>query len=272
MLNHTAPVAKTIPILKSQKGKEKIVCLTAYSAQFAKLLNPHVDLILVGDSVGMVLYGMPSTLGVSLDMMIAHGRAVAQHAQQACVIVDMPFGSYQESPEIAYRNAARIMRETGCNGVKLEGGEFLAETVSFLTDRGIPVMGHVGLLPQSVNNVGGFRARGKTPVKAAQILKDAKSIEQAGAFSIVIEAVYEPVAKEITAGVSIPTIGIGASPCCDGQILVTEDILGLTSDYVPRFVKRYGSVDNTISDIVETYAKEVRTEHFPESSHCYIKS
>lgn len=272
MVKKSKPIKKTIPMIKSRKGGEKIVCLTAYSAQMAKLLDPHVDLILVGDSVGMVLYGMPNTLAVSLDMMIAHGKAVATHSSKALVIVDMPFGTYQASPDRAFLNAAKIMAETGCDGVKLEGGEVMAETVSFLVERGIPVMGHVGLLPQSINEDGVFRARGKTKEEAEQILKDAKAIEQAGAFSIVVEGVYQPLAIEITKSVSVPTIGIGASVQCDGQILVTEDILGLQSDYAPRFVKKYGSFDEEITTIVKSYASEVKQELFPQSNHCYGKT
>lgn len=266
-LDNVTPL--TVPAITARKNGRKIACLTAYTAQMASVLDPHMELLLVGDSLGMVLYGMKSTLPVTLDMMIAHGKAVAGSARHACVIVDMPFGSYQESPDQAFRNAARIMSETGCAGVKLEGGAAFAETISFLVTRGIPVMGHVGLLPQSVNSLGGFQVRGKTREEALRITEDARAVDQAGVFSLVIEGVIEPVAAEITRLVSAPTIGIGASPQCDGQILVAEDMLGFHSGYSPKFVKRYGGLQNQISDIAATYAEEVRNGAFPESRHCY---
>ena len=206
------------PELAARKGGDPIVVLTAYTAPTARILDSHVDCLLVGDSLGMVVYGLETTLAVSVDMMINHGAAVVRGAQHACVIVDMPFASYQESPELAYRNAARIMRETGCDGIKLEGGVAMAGTVEFLARRGIPVMGHVGLMPQSVHAYGGFRIQGKDTAAARQIIDDARAVADAGAFSLVVEGVMEPVACEITAVVPVPTIGIGASPSCDGQV------------------------------------------------------
>ena len=226
----------TVPQIAARKGQEPIVCLTAYTALTAKILDPHVDLLLVGDSLGMVIYGMENTLGVSVDMMVNHGAAVVRGSAQACVIVDLPFGSYQESPAAAYRTAARVMSETGCAGVKIEGGAEMADTVSFLNERGIPVLGHVGLMPQAVNTQGGFKAQGKSEFEAARIKADAEAIADAGAFAVVIEGTMEPLARALTESLSIPTIGIGASPACDGQVLVTEDLVGLFSDFKPRFV------------------------------------
>jgi 3-methyl-2-oxobutanoate hydroxymethyltransferase len=259
----------SVPSLRARKGGDPIVCLTAYTTPMAKLLDPHVDLLLVGDSLGMVVYGLDSTLAVTLDMMVRHGQAVMRGAAQACVIVDLPFASYQESPETAFRNAARVMAETGCAGVKLEGGEEMAETIRFLTRRGIPVLGHVGLLPQSVNTAGGFRAHGRQDEEAARILADAKAVADAGAFAIVIEGTVEPLAREITASVPAPTIGIGASPACDGQILVTEDVLGLFSDFTPRFVKRYAELGQQVSSAASAYAEDVRQRRFPGPEHCF---
>jgi 3-methyl-2-oxobutanoate hydroxymethyltransferase len=269
MASDTSCPLNTIPSLCARKNGQKIVCLTAYDAQIASLLDPHVDILLVGDSLGMVVYGMEDTLSVTLDMMIAHGRAVAKSTRRSCSIVDMPFGSYQECPEQAFRNAARLMAETGCDGIKLEGGAVMANTISFLVARGIPVMAHIGLLPQSVNSLGGFKAQGKSSQEFAQIIEDAKAVDKAGAFAIVIEGVYETLANEITGVVSAPTIGIGASAQCDGQILVTEDMLGLGSDEAPRFVKRYGNLGEEISSIIQTYASEVKEGLFPKAVHCY---
>lgn len=248
---------------------EPLVVLTAYTAPMARLLDPHVDCLMVGDSLGMVVYGMDTTLGVTLDMMIAHGRAVVRASHSALVVVDLPFGSYQESPQQAFRNAARVMAETGAQAVKLEGGRKMAETIEFLVGRGIPVMGHVGLMPQSVNGVGGFRAQGKTPGEIAQILDDAQAVALAGAFSMVVEGTIEAVARQVTANVSIPTIGIGASPACDGQVLVTEDMLGLAGGHVPRFVKRFASLDDDVSRAVASYAADVRARTFPTAAQCY---
>ncbi len=259
----------TVPDLANRKDGEPIVVLTAYTASTAKILDEHVDCLLVGDSLGMVVYGMETTLAVTLDMMINHGAAVVRGSRHACVIVDMPFGSYQESSEQAYRNAARIMRETGCDGVKLEAGSALAETIRFLVERGIPVMGHVGLMPQSVNAYGGFRVQGRDSSAARQVLDDARSVASAGAFSIVVEGVTEPVARELTAFVEVPTIGIGASPACDGQVLVTEDLAGLFSEFTPRFVKRYAELGDELGRAAAAYASDVRARRFPAPEHCF---
>lgn len=253
----------------SRKGKTPIVSLTAYTTPVAKLLDPHCDLLLVGDSVGMVFYGFETTLAVSLDMMIAHGAAVVRGAEHACVIVDLPFGSYQESPSSAFRAAARVMAETGCAGIKLEGGAEMAETVAFLVARGIPVLGHVGLKPQSVHGHGGYRAQGREASEAEAVMRDALAIEEAGAFAIVLEGTVEPLAREITAKLRVPVIGIGASPACDGQILVTDDMVGLFSAFTPKFVKRYADVGRTIEAAAETYAADVRARRFPGPEHCF---
>lgn len=258
-----------VPDIRARKGAEPVVCLTAYTTPMAQQLDPHVDLLLVGDSLGMVLYGLPSTLGVTLDMMIAHGAAVVRGSTRACVAVDLPFGSYQESPEAAFRHAARVLAETGCAAVKLEGGEEMAETVHFLTRRGVPVFGHVGLMPQSVNVAGGFRAAGRSEAEAAKVMADARAIADAGAFAIVVEGTLEPVARAITAAVAVPTIGIGASPACDGQVLVTEDVMGLFSDFTPRFVKRYANLAGVVGDAAAAYAADVRARRFPGSEHCF---
>ncbi|KAB2690981.1 3-methyl-2-oxobutanoate hydroxymethyltransferase [Brucella pseudogrignonensis] len=255
--------------IQAMKGERPIVSLTAYTTPIARLLDPHCDLLLVGDSLGMVLYGMDSTLAVTLDMMIAHGQAVMRGVEHACVTVDMPFGSYQESKEQAFRNAARIMQETGCDGVKLEGGEEMAETVEFLVKRGIPVFGHVGLMPQQVNTVGGFRSLGRDDEEANHIRRDAQAIAEAGAFALVIEGTVEPLAREITRTLSIPTIGIGASPACDGQILVSDDMLGLFQDFTPRFVKRFTELAPQVSDAAKAYAEEVRARSFPGAEHVF---
>ncbi|MCP4395245.1 MAG: 3-methyl-2-oxobutanoate hydroxymethyltransferase [Alphaproteobacteria bacterium] len=262
----------TIKNILMQKGKEPIVCLTAYSSPMATFLDDAADLLLVGDSLGMVVYGMDTTVGVTLDMMINHTKAVMRGSKKACVVFDMPFGSYQESPQIAFRNAALALKETGCTAVKLEGGAEMAETVKFLVERGIPVMGHVGLKPQSVNTMGGFCAQGKTENDAKQIMDDAIAINKAGAFSLVIEGTIEPVAKEITGKVSIPTIGIGASPACDGQILVSEDMFGLFSDFKPKFAKRYTDLGSEIKKYANQYAKEVKDRSFPAAEHCFKPS
>jgi 3-methyl-2-oxobutanoate hydroxymethyltransferase len=259
----------TVPEIQARKGKEPVVCLTAYTSLTAVLLDEHVDLLLVGDSLGMVLYGMDSTLGVTLEMMIAHGQAVMRGSRKACVIVDMPFGSYQETPQEAFRNAARVMKEVGCAGVKLEGGVEMAETIRFLVDRGIPVLGHIGLLPQSVNTAGGFRSLGREDKEWDGIVEDAKAVEAAGAFAAVIEGTVEPLARQITRMISIPTIGIGASPACDGQILVTEDLVGLFSGFKPRFVRRYAELGQGIADAAKAYAEDVRAGRFPTLEHCF---
>lgn len=255
--------------ISALKGTRPVVCLTAYTTPIARLLDPHCDLLLVGDSLGMVLYGMPNTIPVTMDMMIAHGQAVMRGAENACVIVDMPFGSYQESREQAFRNAARLMQETGCDGVKLEGGEEMAETITFLTQRGIPVMGHVGLMPQQVNASGGYRSLGRTSEEADKIKRDAIAIGESGAFSFVVEGTIEPLAREISARCPVPTIGIGASPACDGQVLVVDDMLGLFTDFKPRFVKHFASLAPIISEAVESYANEVKARTFPGPEHTF---
>ena len=259
----------TIPQIRARKGAEPVVCLTAYSTPMARFLDPIVDLILVGDSLGMVLYGMETTLGVTLDMMIAHGTAVTRGVERACVIVDLPFGSYKESPEVAYRAGARVMAETGANGVKLEGGAEMAETISFLTTRGIPVMGHIGLTPQSLHADGGYRAHGREEKEAATMFADARAVSDAGAFAIVIEGTIETVAKEITEAIPMPTIGIGASAACDGQILVTEDITGLFTDFQPKFVKRFAQLGEEVGKAAQAYADDVRARRFPGPEHCF---
>jgi 3-methyl-2-oxobutanoate hydroxymethyltransferase len=259
----------TAPELAARKGGEPIAILTAYTAPMAQILDEHVDCLLVGDSLGMVVYGLDTTLAVTLDMMINHGSAVVRGSHHACVVVDMPFGSYQESPEQAYRNAARIMQETGCDAVKLEAGVALAPTIQFLAQRGVPVMGHVGLMPQSVNTYGGFRVQGKDTAAARQVIDDARAVADAGAFSIVVEGVMEPVAREITHVVPVPTIGIGASSECDGQVLVTEDLAGLFSDFTPKFVKRYADLGAELGRAAAAYAEDVRARRFPAAEHCF---
>ncbi len=259
----------TVPDIAARKGGEPLVCLTAYTTPMARLLDPHVDLLLVGDSLGMVIYGMANTLGVTTEMMIAHGRAVVRGTAHACVIVDLPFGSYEASPEAAFRTASRVMAETGCAGIKIEGGVEMAETVAFLTRRGIPVFGHVGLMPQAVHAVGGFRAQGRSAEEARRIAEDAQAIAEAGAFAVVLEGVMERVARELTEALPIPTIGIGASPACDGQILVTDDMIGLFPDFTPKFVKRYADLAGAISTAAERFAEEVRARVFPGREHCY---
>lgn len=255
--------------VRAAKGTKPLVVLTAYTAPMARLADPHVDILLVGDSLGMVVYGLETTLGVTLEMMINHGQAVVRGSQQAMVVIDMPFGSYQESPAQAFHNAARILAETGAQAVKLEGGREVAETITFLERRGIPVMAHVGLKPQSVHALGGFRAQGRTNDEAVGVLADAQSVDLAGAFSVVVEGTWEPVAREITQSISIPTIGIGASVACDGQVLVMEDMLGLSGDVVPKFVKRYGDLGTQAEAAIKAYADDVRARAFPTPAQCY---
>ena len=255
--------------LRARKGGVPIVSLTAYTTPQAKMLDAHTDLLLVGDSLGMVVYGFTSTLPVTLDMMIAHGAAVVRGASRACVIVDMPFGSYQESPQQAFRNAARIMAETGCAGVKFEGGTVMAETIRFLAERGVPVLAHVGLQPQSVNALGGFHAQGRTAIEAEHVIADGLAVAEAGAFAMVVEGTAEPVARRLTELAPIPTIGIGASAACDGQILVTEDVLGIFDVFRPRFVKRYAELSGAISAAASAYADDVRARRFPGPEHTY---
>lgn len=264
-----APMKRlTVPAIRNRKGKEPIVMLTAYTTRMAQLLDPHCDVLLVGDSLGQVIYGLPSTLPVTLDMMIAHGAAVVRGSYHSVVLIDMPFGSYEASPEKAFDAAARVLAETGAAGVKLEGGQAMAPTVEFLTRRGIPVMGHIGLTPQSVNALGGYAARGRSNAEHASILDDARAIAEAGAFGMVAEGVVEGLANEITAAVSVPVIGIGASAQCDGQVLVIDDMLGMF-ERTPRFVKRFDDLAGRISAAVETYAGEVRSRAFPGPDQVY---
>jgi len=246
-----------------------LVALTAYTAPIARLLDPVCDVLLVGDSLGMVVYGMETTLAVTLDMMINHGRAVVRSSERACVVVDLPFASYQESPEQAFRSAARVMAETGCAAVKLEGGREMAPTVAFLVERGVPVMGHVGLKPQAVHALGGFRAQGRLDAEAEAIIADARAVAEAGAFSLVVEGTIEPVSRRLTAEVAVPTIGIGASPACDGQVLVIDDVLGLFDDFTPKFVKRYADLRPEIQAAARAYADDVRARRFPADEHCF---
>ena len=257
------------PEIAARKGGVPIVSLTAYTAPVAEILDAHCDLLLVGDSVGMVVHGLPNTVGVTLEMMIMHGQAVMRTARRAMVVIDMPFGSYEGSPEVAYANAARIMKETGAQAVKVESGETVVATIEYLVKRGIPVMGHVGLRPQAVLVDGGFKAKGKGADERAQILAEAKATAEAGAFAMVVEGVAEGLAREITEAVSVPTIGIGASAGCDGQILVTDDMLGLF-DWTPKFVRRYGDLRGEISKAVAGYAEDVRARKFPGPAEIYF--
>jgi 3-methyl-2-oxobutanoate hydroxymethyltransferase len=256
------------PEIRARKGGAPIVSLTSYHAHTAALLDKHCDLILVGDSLGMVMHGLESTVPVTLDMMILQGRAVMRGSRRALVVVDMPFGSYEASREQAFMSAARIMKEAGCGAIKLEGGKRMADTIAFLVERGIPVMGHVGLTPQSINALGGFRTQGRDPADWRPIEDDARAVADAGAFAVVLEAMAEPLAAKITREIAIPTIGIGASAACDGQILVLEDMLGL-SPRVPKFVKRYGDLGPAIDRAVADYAAEVRERRFPAADNVY---
>ncbi len=258
----------TVPEIMARKGRDPIVCLTSYHAHTARLIDPYVDLLLVGDSLGMVMYGMETTLGVTLDMMIAHGAAVVRGAQKALIVVDLPFGSYEESPSQAFHNAARTLKETGCQAVKLEGGVRMAKTVEYLTERGIPVMGHIGLTPQNVNVMGGYKTQGREQQQWPELEADAKALAEAGAFAIVLEGMAAELADRISAQVKVPTIGIGASAGCDGQILVTEDMLGL-SPSVPKFVKEFATLGAQIAGAAEAYATDVRNRKFPEQQHTY---
>ena len=259
---------KTVKDIANAKGGEPLVCLTAYTAPMAELLDPHCDLLLVGDSVGMVVHGLPSTVGVTMDMMILHGKAVMRGAKQAMVVVDMPFGSYETNSDQAFLNAARIMKETGCHAVKIESGTYAADQIAHLVARGVPVMGHVGLRPQAINVDGGFRAKGRTKAGWQRALDEAKAADAAGAFAIVVEGVAEDLAVEITNAVSCPTIGIGASAACDGQILVTEDMLGLF-DWTPKFVRKFGDQRADITQSVSEYADQVRQRAFPSTKETY---
>ncbi|MBD8546566.1 3-methyl-2-oxobutanoate hydroxymethyltransferase [Sphingomonas sp. CFBP 8760] len=259
----------TVPAIRARKGGEPLVMLTAYTVRTAQLLDPHCDMLLVGDSLGQVIYGLPSTVPVTLEMMAAHGAAVVRGSLQALVVIDMPFGSYEASPEKAFESAAWLLKQTGAAAVKLEGGEAMAATVRFLSERGIPVMGHIGLTPQAVNVLGGYGARGRSAAEAEKIAADARAIAAAGAFAIVAEGVMEPIAVAITREVACPVIGIGASAECDGQVLVAEDMLGMF-ERVPRFVKRYDDLGGRISDAAARYAAEVRARVFPGAEQVYV--
>lgn len=259
----------TVPEIRARKGKEPIVCLTAYTVLTARWLDPYTDLLLVGDSLGMVIYGMENTLRVSPEMMIRHTQAVMRGSKRSCVIVDMPFGSFEESPTMAFRNAAHMLSESGASGVKIEGGVEMAETIRYLTHRGIPVMGHVGLMPQSVHATGGFRTQGRDEGEADRIVADARAVAEAGAFSMVVEGTMEHVARRVTESVDVPTIGIGASAACDGQILVTEDMVGLFTDFTPKFVKRYALLGEQIEQSAQRYAEDVRAGTFPGPEHVF---
>ena len=262
----------TVPAIQRRKFEGKteqpLVMLTAYTARQAQLLDPHCDLLLVGDSLGQVIYGLPSSLQVTIEMMCAHGAAVVRGSYHSVVLVDMPFGTYEASPAQAFASASRIMAETGCAGVKLEGGVAMAETIAFLSQRGVPVMAHVGLTPQAVNVLGGYNARGRSQQEHEKIIADGQAVQAAGAFAVVIEGVIEPIAIALTQSLEIPTIGIGASAQCDGQVLVTDDMLGMF-DRVPRFVKKYGDMAEQISDLAARYAAEVRERRFPGPEQTY---
>ena len=258
----------SVPDIRGRKGGEPLVCLTAYDAPMARLLDPHCDVLLVGDSLGMVVHGMDTTIGVTLDMMILHGKAVMRTAKQALVVIDLPFGSYEASPEKAFESASRVLGETGAQAIKIESGVYSGETIRFLVERGVPVMGHVGLRPQAALNEGGFKAKGRSQAERDTALAEARAADEAGAFAIVIEGVAEDLAREITGAVSVPTIGIGASAACDGQILVTQDMLGLF-DWTPKFVKHYGDLSGVISEAVTQYRDDVRARRFPDAAQTY---
>ncbi len=258
----------TPPDIRARKGGEPIVCLTAYDAPTAAILDDHCDLLLVGDSVGMVVHGLPNTIPVTLEMMSLHGAAVMRGAKRALVVVDMPFSSYERSPEQAFDNGARLLRETGAQAVKIESGRYAADTIRFMVERGLPVMGHVGLRPQAALVEGGFKAKGRDEAERARVIEEAKAADAAGAFAIVLEGVAEDLAAEITTVVAAPTIGIGASSACDGQILVTPDMLGLF-DWTPRFVKRYADLRTLVGEAAGAYAQEVRARRFPGPEQVY---
>ncbi|MHA7869162.1 MAG: 3-methyl-2-oxobutanoate hydroxymethyltransferase [Salipiger thiooxidans] len=270
----SATARKTAPLpedIRARKGGTPLVSLTAYTTPMAQLMDAHCDFVLVGDSVGMVLHGLESTLGVTMEMMILHGRAVKRGLAQAMMVVDMPFGSYEESPEQAFRNAARLMAETGCAAVKLEGGVEMAGTIAFLVKRGIPVMAHVGLTPQSINTLGGYKVQGRGAA-GDRLMADAVAVVEAGAFAVVLEKVPAALADRVTAGIAIPTIGIGASAGCDGQILVVDDMMGLFTAFKPKFVKRYATLGDQAEAAVAAYAEEVRSRRFPAAEHVFADS
>lgn len=268
-MSQSAPIKSlTATAIRARKGTDPLVCLTAYTTPVARLADEHCDLVLVGDSVGMVLHGLPSTLNVTMEMMILHGQAVARGLDRALMVIDMPFGSYEESAAQAFRNAARLMAETGAGAVKLEGGQHMAETIRFLVDRGIPVMAHIGLTPQAVNAIGGYKVQGRGE-DGERIREDARAVADAGAFSVVLEKVPAALADQITTEVAIPTIGIGASVGCDGQILVIDDMLGLFDAFKPKFVKRYAHLAADAAGAIQTYAEEVRSRRFPAPEHVF---
>lgn len=254
--------------IRARKGGEPVVCLTAYTTPIAEIVDRHCDLVLVGDSVGMVLHGLESTLGVTMEMMILHGQAVGRGLSRACMVVDLPFGAFEESPEQAFRNAARLMAETGCQAVKLEGGRHIADTVRFLVARGIPVMAHVGLTPQSVNALGGYKVQGRG-AEGEQVLADAKAVADAGAFAVVLEKLPAELGARISGEIAVPTIGIGAGPDCDGQVLVIDDMLGMFTAFRPKFVKRYAELGQDADKAIEAYATEVRARSFPGPEHSF---
>lgn len=253
----------------TDKEQQPLVSLVCYTSQMSRLVNDDVDIILVGDSLGMTIYGFKNTLSVTLDMMINHGAAVVRSTTKPHIVVDMPFGSYEESPELAFRSASKIMRETGAQSVKLEGGEEFADTIQFLNQRGIPVMGHIGLMPQRMQTLGGFFTQGKTDQESKKLINDAKAISEAGAFSMVVEAIPEEVATKITNSVEVPTIGIGGGRNCDGQILVSHDILNLYGDFTPKFVKKYGNINENITTAIKKYSNEVKNKTFPTEKHIF---
>lgn len=268
-MSATSPVRPVLPPdIRARKGQAPLVVLTAYTTPVARLVDAHCDMALVGDSVGMVLHGMPSTIGVTMEMMILHGRSVVRGLQKAMAIIDMPFGSYEESPQQAYRNAARLMAETGAPCVKLEGGAHMAETIAFLSKRGVPVMAHIGLTPQSVNTLGGYKVVGRDG-EANDVMEDALAVEEAGAFAVVLEKVPMGLAARITQRLSIPTIGIGAGVACDGQVLVVDDMLGFFTEFRPKFVKRYADLGGLAAEAIADYAAEVRARTFPAEEHSF---
>ena len=268
-MSATSPVRSVLPPeIRARKGAAPLVVLTAYSTPVARLVDPHCDVVLVGDSVGMVIHGLPSTLGVTMEMMILHGRAVVRGASHAMPVIDMPFGSYEQSPQQAFANASRLMAETGAPSVKLEGGVHMAETIAFLTARGVPVMAHVGLTPQAVNTLGGYKVVGRAD-EAAAVMADAKAVEAAGAYSVVLEKVPAGLAGKITAALAIPTIGIGAGVDCDGQVLVVDDMLGLFTEFRPKFVKRYAELGAAADQAIAAYAADVRARAFPGPEHAF---
>jgi len=267
----SATAKKTAPLpsdIKARKGGQPIVSLTAYTTPMAQIMDAHCDFVLVGDSVGMVLHGLPSTLGVTMEMMIMHGRAVSRGLSRAMMVIDMPFGSYEQSPQQAFENAAVLMRETSAGAVKLEGGQAMAPTIDFLTQRGIPVMAHIGLTPQSINTLGGYRVQGRG-AEAEVLVADARAITEAGAFSVVLEKTPQGLSDRITAEIEIPTIGIGASAGCDGQILVVDDMLGLFTAFKAKFVKRYAELGMSAEEAVAAYASDVRARRFPGPEHVF---